>query len=293
MPVEVGRVEEQTRVNFSNLKKILYPTLQIRKHQIIEYYIRVAPRMLEFLMNRALSLYRFPDGIGKEGFYGKDAPKGKPLWVRTFTRFSETAQRSIDYVVCDDVETLVWLANLAALEINIPLSRVDLIQQPDMVFFDVDPEPPAGFQEAMFVANLLREKLDLLGLKSYVKTSGMKGLHVVVPIIRRYSFKQTRAFVHTLGRLVEKESELIVSEFKRSKDPGTVFVDYLQNTQGRTMICPYSLRATEEAAVSTPLEWSALKKQLKPEQLNIFSVLEDKHNPWDGLTKLHQTLDFN
>lgn len=286
-------MEEQTRVKFSNLRKILYPSLQIRKHQVIEYYIRVAPRLLEFLENRALSLYRFPDGIDREGFYGKDAPKGTPLWVRTFTRFSETAKRSIDYVVCDDVETLVWLANLAALEINIPLSTVNSLQHPDMVFFDVDPEPPAGFQEAMFVANLLREKLDLLGLKSYVKTSGKKGLHVVVPIIRRYSFKQTRAFVHTMGRLLEKESKLIVSEFKRSKDPGTVFVDYLQNTQGRTMICPYSLRANEHATVSTPLEWRDLKKQLKPEQLNIFSVLKAKHNPWGELMELQQTLDFS
>jgi bifunctional non-homologous end joining protein LigD len=284
-------MERLTKVNFSNLDKVLFPKSGIRKAQIIEYYIKIAPKMLGFLANRPVVTTRYPDGIGQDGFYEKDAPKGTPPWVKTFRRYSETAKRNIDYVVCNNLDTLLWLANLAALEIHIPLSRMDVYEKPDLVLFDIDPEPPADFDAAIEVAQLLKEKLDALSLVFFVKTSGKKGLHIVLPVVRSYSYKQTREFVHHIGKHLAKESEVVVSEFSRSRDPSTIYIDYLQNSTGRTMICPYSIRAEKEATVSTPLEWRELKKGLKPQKFNISSVVKREVNPWEDLWKHKQKLE--
>lgn len=285
-------MEKPIRVKFTNLQKTLYPSFGIKKHEVVEYYVRTGPLMANFLVDRPISMYRFPDGIHREGFFEKDAPRGTPSWVRTFRRYSETANRTVDYVVCNDLETLAWLANLAALEINITLSRTAAYEKPDLVFFDIDPEPPADFDNAIEVAQLLKAKLDLLGLVCYVKTSGKKGLHVVLPIVQDYTFKETRAFVHQMGRFLAREGDFVVSEFSQTKSPGTVFVDYMQNTTGRTMICPYSLRAEEHATVSTPLEWREIEKGLKPEDFNISSVPQRKIWPWKGLFEHSQKLEF-
>ena len=167
-------MREFTRTNFTNLDKVLYPELGITKSQVIEYYIRVASHMLPFLIDRALVRTRYPDGINEEGFYEKDAPKGTPEWVKTFTKFSESVKKNTDYVVCNDLDTLLWLANLAALELHIPLSKIPKTEIPDIAFFDLDPEPPARLEEAVNAAFLLRELLENLGLKSFVKSSGKK-----------------------------------------------------------------------------------------------------------------------
>ena len=280
------------KVKFTNLEKILYPSLGVSKYQVIAYYIQSAPRILDFLADRAVTMYRFPNGIDEEGFYEKNVPEGKPFWVRTFSKFSETAMHDIEYVVCNDVETLAWLANLAALEIHIPLSKTNSHEKPDLVLFDVDPEPPADFDDAVVATLLLREKLNLLGLEPYVKTSGKKGLHVVLPIEPKYTFRETRAFAHQMGRFLAKESDMVVSEIRQSKVPGTVFVDYMQNIHFKTMICPYGLRAEENATVSTPLDWREVKKGLKPEELNILTVPKRTTNPWNGLFAHKQSLDF-
>lgn len=284
-------MEKLTKVRFTNLEKVLYLKSKIRKAQVVDYYIRIAPKMLGFLSDRPLVITRFPDGIDRKGFYEKDAPKGTPPWVRTFKRYSIAARRDVNYVVCNSIDTLLWLANLAALEIHIPLCRVDAYEKPDLVLFDIDPEPPAAFDEAIEVAKLLKEKLDSLSLVFYLKTSGKKGLHIVLPVVRSYSFRQTREFVHLIGKHLVSESEIVVSEFSHSRDPGTVYVDYLQNSAGRTMVSPYSLRAEEEATVSTPLEWRELKKGLKPQEFNIFSVVKREANPWEDLWKHKQKLE--
>jgi len=283
---------DATKVKFTNLDKVLYPSLGITKQKVIEYYIKIAPLMLVFLEDRAITMNRFPDGINKEGFYEKDMPKGKPFWVKTFRRYSETANREIEYIVCNDVTTLAWLANLAALEINIPLSKRHSYENPDLILFDIDPEPPADFEDATHVTLLLKEKLDLLGLRSFVKTSGKKGLHVVIPIVPKYTYRQTRALVHQMGKILAKESDLAVSEFSQSRVRGKVFVDYMQNIRFKTMTCPYSLRADEQATVSTPLEWDEVQKGVKPKDFNIFSVLKREDNPWKDLFQHKQTLDF-
>jgi len=284
-------MDELTKVSFTNLEKILYPELGLKKSRVIEYYIRIAPRMLGFLKNRVIVMNRYPDGIDNEGFYEKDAPMGIPAWVKTFKKYSETAQRDINYIVCNDLDTLIWMANLAAIEINITLSTIDNYDKPDLVFFDIDPEPPCSFDDVIDIALSLKEKLDELNFRSFVKTSGKKGLHVVLPVIKSYNFKQTREFVHQFGKFLARESDLVVSEFRNSRDPGTIFIDYLQNTRGKTMIAPYSLRAQAKATVSTPLEWKELKKGLRPEEFNIFTVLKRKNDPWEELLENKQALE--
>jgi bifunctional non-homologous end joining protein LigD len=284
-------LEKLTRVEFSNLDKVLYSEAGITKAQVIEYYVRIAPRMLKILVDRPLALARFPDGIDKPGFYEKDAPLGTPPWVKTFTRYSETAQRQVHYVVCNSLDTLLWLANLAALELHIPMSRIDRFDKPDLILFDVDPNPPANSDNAVETALLLKEKLDALGLESYVKTSGRRGLHVVIPIIREHTFKQTREFVHQIAKQLNRESSTIISEFQRMKTPGTVYIDYLQNAHGKTMVCPYSLRALPQATISIPLEWKEVKKGLKPEEFTIIKTMKINGNPWEKLLTKEQRLD--
>ena len=286
-------LEQLTKAKFTNLDKIIYPDLGINKSKIIEYYIKIAPYMLKFLENRPLVTTRYPDGINQKGFYEKDAPKGIPSWVETFRKHSKTAKRNIDYIICNNLDTLLWLANLAALEIHIPLSKKENIQKPDIILFDIDPEPPADINNSIEVAKILKEYLDDLSLTCYIKTSGKKGFHIIISIVSKNTYKQIREFVHQIGKKLAKENDLIVSELSRSQEPGTVYLDYGQNSEGKTMICPYSLRATNFASVSTPLDWNQLQKGLKPEDFNIFSVVKIKANPWEGFWENKQTLDGN
>jgi bifunctional non-homologous end joining protein LigD len=283
--------KELTRVELTNLDKILYPDLRISKAQVIEYYIRIAPKMLDILADRPLVMTRYPDGVNAEGFYEKDAPAGTPPWVETLRKHSETAKRDINYVLCNNLDTLIWLANLAALEIHVTLSKADFHDNPDLIMFDLDPVPPAQSEEVVDAALLLREKLEALGLKPYVKTSGKKGLHVILPIVKGYTFRQTRSFVHEIAENLATESPLVLPESYRSKKPGTVAIDYVQNSHAKTMVCPYSLRANSEATVSTPLEWSDIKKGLKPSEFNLFSVPRSDKNPWKELLEERQRLE--
>ena len=283
--------ERLTKVNFSNLDKVIFPKLKITKAQVIEYYIKVAPRLLEVVADRAIVLTRYPDGVDAQGFYAKDMPKGTPSWVRTKTFYSDSAERNVNYIIVNDLDTLIWLANLAAIEIHMPLSRVDAREKPDFVLFDIDPEPPAGFDDAIAVALLLKEKLDQLGLQPYIKTSGKKGFHIVIPIVREYTYGRTREFAHVIGQFLARESEIVVSEFSETKTPNKVFMDYTQNSHGKTMVIPYGLRATPDATASTPLEWKEVKKGLKPESLSLFSVVKREKDPWKGILENRQKLE--
>ncbi len=275
-------MERLTRVQFNHLDKILYPAVGIKKLDVIKYYIRVAPRMLPFLEERALVVNRFPDGVEKEGFYGKDAPQGTPDWVRIFHTYSEAAGRELDYIVCDDLDTLLWLANLAALELHIPLAKVDKPDNPDMILFDLDPQPPAGIVEVVSVTRAIRDKLKARNLKAWVKTSGKRGLHVVAHIERRRTFDETREFAHEIGIELAKETGIVSSE-KGQKKPGTVYMDYPQNGHGRTMVCPFSLRATPTATASTTLSWDELDV-IDPYNFKLESV-PDRADNWKDFWK--------
>jgi bifunctional non-homologous end joining protein LigD len=156
--------------------------------------------------------------------------------------------------------------------------------------FDLDPKPPAGYDEASEVAALLKQKLDSVGLKSYVKTSGKKGLHVLFPLIKDYTFKQTRDYVQRIGECLKKETDMIVTERSKSDTSGKVYIDYVQNSHGRTMVCPYSLRATPQATVSMPLRWDDVKKGLNPENLNLFTATKIEEAPWKVMMENNQKL---
>jgi bifunctional non-homologous end joining protein LigD len=278
-------LKKLTKVQLKNFDKIFYPKIIVNKAQIIEYYIKMAPKLLPVIKDRPLVLTRYPDGVEGEkvSFFEKNAPEGTPDWVKTKTIYSPTSKRDVHYIVCNDLDTLIWLANLAALEIHMPFSKVDDLDRPDLLFFDIDPEPPATLSDAAEVALLLKGKLDDLGLTPFVKTSGKKGLHVVIPIIPDHTFEKVRGFVHKIGIDLAKESEIVVSEFKDTKKPGKVFADYLQNSPLRTMVVPYSLRPTPEATVSAPLEWSEVKKGINPSEFNIFSVVKRQNDPWKNI----------
>ncbi len=296
MTDDLQDLKQLTKVKLVNLEKIFYPQVGVTKGMVVEYYIRVAPKILPLIRNRPLVLTRYPDGIkngelGKSSFFEKNAPEGTPSWVKLFPIYSTTSKRDVNYVVCNDLDTLIWLANLAALEIHMPFVTVDHIDKPDMLFFDVDPELPCTLGDAAEVALQLKDEVEGLGLTPFVKTSGKKGLHVVVPIEPDYAFEETRAFVHEVGIKLAKQNSLIVSEFKDTKKPGKVFVDYLQNSPMRTMVIPYSLRPTPQATASTPLEWTEVDKQLNPADFTLFTTPKRAANPWHDLLEQKRRLD--
>ena len=271
-----------TKVKFSNLDKIIYPELRIKKSDIIEYYIKIAPKILSFLKDRTLVRTRYPDGINESGFYEKDIPKGTPEWVKTYRKYSKSSEKYTYYVVCNDLDTLVWLSNLAAIELHIPLSKIISVKEPDLLLFDIDPEPPAALPEAVNAALILHDYLENIGFVSFVKSSGKKGLHVVIPIDSGYGFDKTSSFVHAVAIELAKKHEFIVSERSQTNVPGTVLLDYPQNSERGTMISPYSLRAVREATVSTPLDWNELPS-LRPFDWNIYNVADRNKEPWKDI----------
>jgi bifunctional non-homologous end joining protein LigD len=288
MMEDIEELKKLTKVQLKNLDKCFYPESDVIKAQVLEYYITMAPKILPVIKDRPLVLTRYPDGIkdaklGKTSFFEKNAPQNTPEWVKTYTIYSPTSKRDVHYIVCNDLDTLIWLVNMAALEIHMPFSTIQDVDRPDMLFFDVDPEPPATLSDAADAALLLKDKLCDMGLTPFIKTSGKKGLHVVIPIIPDHTFEEARAFVHKVGIELAKESDMIVSEFKDTKKPGKVFADYLQNSPMRTMVIPYSLRPTKEATASTPLEWAEVKKGLNPSDYTLFSVVKRTSNPWKDI----------
>ena len=190
---------------------------------------------------------------------------------------------SLHYVLCNNLDTLIWLANLASLELHSTLSTAVSYDSPDLLLFDIDPEPPCTFDDVIDVARTIREHLENTGVRSFVKTSGKKGLHMVVPLSGGHTFDEIRSFAHTIGKTIARDSPHVVAEFARSRDPGTIFIDYLQNARGKTMAAPYSLRATPGATVSAPLRWETLRHGIHPEDFNIRTILSGSEDPWRGI----------
>lgn len=260
---------DSRRLELSNLDKVLYPEAGFTKAQVIDYYTRIAPVMLPHLAGRPLTLRRFPNGAGKPGFYEKQCPAHRPDWVATASvhargvgRFGERRReaRDIDFCLVEDRPTLVWLANLACLELHVLLARAPAIEQPTAVVLDLDPGPPAAVRECARVALLLREALDALGLEALVKSSGSKGLQLYVPLNRPAGYAQTKEFARALARLLEQEHpDLVVSRMRKELRPGKVYVDWQQNEDFKTTVCAYSLRARERPTASTPLRWEEVE----------------------------------
>jgi len=290
MTIDEPSLTDLTRVHLTNLGREMYPALHITKKEVITYYIRMAPRILPFVHNRPLTMLRFPGGLRGEAFYEKDAPQGTPEYVDIFTRYAKTADREVHFVLCNNLDTLIWLANLASLELHVTLSTAGAYDSPDLLLFDLDPEPPLLFDDTIDVAHSVRERLEDAGIQSYVKTSGKKGLHIVVPLSAGYRFDEIRAFAHSMGKNIARDTPHVVAEFPHSQDPGTIFIDYLQNAHGKTMAAPYSLRATDTATVSAPIRWDQLRHGVRPEDFNIRTMLSGNEDPWSGIFDTRQTI---
>jgi bifunctional non-homologous end joining protein LigD len=249
------------RLTLSNLGKVLYPETGFTKGEVIDYYSRIAPVLLPHLADRPLTVKRYPNGVDQQFFFEKNAPRGKPSWVRTLTLPAPGSTKNrdtIDYVVVEQLPTLVWLANLAALELHVPQWHVPhRARKPrtDTLVFDLDPGPPATVVECCEVALALRELLEADGFAAFPKTSGSKGMQVSVPI-EVDDPERPSQYARLLARRLERRlPELVVSRMAKDLRPRKVFVDWSQNNPAKTTVAPYSLRAKSAPTASTPLTW--------------------------------------
>jgi bifunctional non-homologous end joining protein LigD len=250
-------------LTLSNLDKPLYPQAGMTKRDVLDYYVAIAPVLLPHLRDRPLTVKRYPDGVAGKAFFEKHSPKHRPDWVRTASIASER-RTMIDYTVVDDLPTLVWLANLAALELHAPLATARDLAHPTAVVFDLDPGPPAGIVDCCRVALLLAGTFAELGLESFAKTSGSKGLQVYVPLGGEAVYEQTKHFASSLAQLVERaQPDLVVSRMARSLRPGKVLIDWSQNDPHKTTVCVYSLRAMPRPTVSAPVHWDEVRATLE------------------------------
>ncbi|MGQ3088725.1 DNA ligase D, partial [Flavobacterium sp.] len=249
------------KVEITNPDKIFWPKEGYTKGDVIAYYDAMADCVLKYIQDRPQSLRRTPDGIKSEGFFQKDMAGKAPSWAKTRKIRSSSKGESIEYLICNDKETLMYMANLGCIEINPWSSHVGTINNPDYIIFDLDPNK-ATLKDLITTANKVKEVLDSLGIKGYLKTSGGKGLHVFIPIMPKYTYDQTRDFSHLISQAVNKALPKITSLERMPKDrEGKVYLDFLQNGKGKTMACAYSLRPREGATASAPLEWEELNEK--------------------------------
>jgi len=271
-PARVAEPAPRREVPFTNLDKVFWPGEGITKGDLVDYYRAVAPWLLRYLRDRPLVLVRHPDGIDGKSFYQKNAPEWTAGWIRTVGLWSEDSQRDIDYFVCDDVESLLYVVNSAAIPLHVWSSRVASLGQPDWCVLDLDPKE-APFTDVVRVARTLHELCEEIGLPSFPKTSGSTGLHVLVPLGRRLTYEQSRALGELLARVVVRELPKVATiERVVAKRGGKVYVDYVQNGHGRLIVAPFSVRPVPGARVSTPLRWREVVPSLDPARFTIASV---------------------
>jgi len=304
-PVPPSPVPVPHDVVFSNVGKVFWPAEKYTKGDLIEYYRAISPWLLEYLRNRPVVLTRFPDGIDGKSFFQKDAPAFTPEWLRTERMWSEDAKRDIDYFVCDDQASLLYLANLASIPLHVWASRVGTLEQPDWCVLDLDPKG-APFSDVVAVAKATRKLCEAIGLPSYIKTSGSTGLHVMLPLGGQLTYEQSRTMAGLLARVIVAQLPEIATVTRQvAKRGGRVYLDYVQNGHGRLIVAPFSVRPLPGAPVSMPLKWSevndkldlraftiktapARMKKLKDDPL--LPVLEEKPDLAAALDKLQRRL---
>jgi bifunctional non-homologous end joining protein LigD len=277
------------KLALSNIDKVLYPETGFTKGQVIDFYSRVASYILPHIENRPITLKRYPNGIKAEHFYEKNAPSFTPAWIKTYPIQRSSRESMINYILINDLPTLVWSANLANLEIHPFLAKAPEISIPTMVVFDLDPGDGASLMQACEVAFLLRDLLDRLALDSLLKVSGSKGIHVHVPLNTPVTYDMTQAFAQSVAQYLAREHpKLIVSEMAKIKRSGRVFIDWSQNSQHKSTVAVYSLRAkAERPLVAMPVSWDELETVLdKNDASNLF------FEPEAALKRLEKTGDL-
>ena len=293
MPDNEIIVDDRT-ISLSNLDKVLFPDDGVSKGDLIDYYRRIAEVMLPHMAGRPISMQRFPDGIAGEGFYQKEAPAYFPEWVERVQVWVEEEESRQPQVLCSNAATLVYLANQACITPHVWLSRRDKLYYPDRMVFDLDP-PDGDFEPVRSAALAVREALDANGLKSFVMTTGSRGLHVVVPLAREVEFDEVRKAARRLAEQVAGEApDRLTVEMAKVARQGRLFLDYLRNSYGQTTVAPYAVRAKPGAPVATPLDWdelddTGLNSQSYTMQ-NIFRRLGQKDDPWRDMREQPQSL---
>jgi bifunctional non-homologous end joining protein LigD len=285
-------------LRLSNLDKPFWPEEGITKGDLLAYYRAVAPVLVPHLKDRPFTLKRYPDGWKGKFFFQKDAPKGMPSWIPTrpftvSTRASPRQTRRIQVPLVNDELALLWMVNMACIDMNVWYSRVDKPSRPDFVLFDLDPSPGVPFAQTVEVALLVKQVLDALELESYPKTSGADGIHVLVPVARRHTFEDTRRFSEIIaGTLARTHRGLVTTEWSKAKRQG-VLIDSNQNGEGKTIASVYSVRPKEGAPVSTPLRWDEVNEKLNPAIHTMDVVLariEQHGDLYEGVLSSKQSL---
>jgi bifunctional non-homologous end joining protein LigD len=298
-PLERGAHSGSRRLKLTNLDKVFFLEEGISKGDLIEYYRAVAPVLVPHLRGRPFTMIRYPDGIGGKYFFQKDAPKHLPQWIPTFrtqvsTRAAPRQKKWVDFALVNEEAGLLWMVNAGCIDMNAWYSRVDKPDRPDFVLFDLDPSPDVGFRETVQVALLVKEVLDALGLVGFAKTSSAEGMHVLVPVERRYTFEDTREFAEIVASaLARTHRGLVTNEWTKSKRRG-VLVDSNQNGEGKTIASVYSVRPRPGAPVSTPLRWEEVTEDLDPREFTIEVVLDRVREHGDlfaGVLNTKQRLD--
>jgi bifunctional non-homologous end joining protein LigD len=253
-------------LKLTNLDKVLYPEAGYTKGEVVDYYAKVASAIVPHLQGRPLTLRRFPEGVDDTAaaFFEKRCPKHRPDWVKTTAVSASTG--TIDFCVCEDRPTLVWMAQLAAIELHPSLSLGRKLDRPTVLAFDLDPGAPADIVDCCRVALRLRDLFGHFGVECFPKTSGSKGLQVYVPLNTAIGYDETKPFAKAIAQLLEKQTPReVVSRMRKAERKGKVFVDWSQNHQRKTTIAVYSLRARERPTVSTPVTWDEVERALKKE----------------------------
>jgi bifunctional non-homologous end joining protein LigD len=246
------------RLRLSNLDKVLYPEPGTTKGEVIDYYVRVAPVMLTHIAGRGVTFKRFPDGVEGQSFFEKRCASHRPAFVGTLLGPGDS-DGNIHYCNIDSTAALAWAANMAALEIHAPMARAD-IESPTMCVFDLDPGPPADIQACAEVAIDLRHSLEGLGLTTFPKTSGSKGMQVYLPLNTRHTHEECSQFAQAVAQAMERHHpKTVVSVMRKDLRGGKVFIDWSQNSRHKTTIAAYSLRAQPYATVSTPVSWDEVE----------------------------------
>lgn len=260
--------------SISNPDKIYFPESGVTKMQIAEYYYNISNFILPHLQNRPLSMNRFPDGINGMNFYQKDAPEHALKDVLTSRIYSESSERFIDYLICNDTKTMAYINNLGSIDFNIWTSTVYRLDHPDYLTLDIDPSEQNTFAQVREVGLAIKSVLDRMDITGFCKTSGSKGIHIFLPLNGQYTFDQTRDFAHLLMQEVMKLlPDLTTLERSLKKRDGKIYLDYLQNSRGQTLASVYSVRPKSGATVSMPIEWNELEQAITPQDFTIFNAI--------------------
>lgn len=300
MPRTVEKIRLGSRaIDLSNPDKVLYPDTGFTKRDMVSYYRAIADVLLPHLKDRPLTLKRYPDGVEGPFFYEKRCPPYRPKWFKTTKVLRKRDNKQIDFCVVNDVSSLLWLANLANLELHVSLSKGTALRRPTSLVFDLDPDPALGVLGSARVAQWVRKELDALGLDSYPKVSGSKGIQLYAPLNTSVSYSQTAPMALAMARLVEeKHPDDIVTKQAKELRKKRVLIDWSQNDDHKTTVCVYSLRARERPTVSTPVSWSEIAAAVRAEDARkltftadeVLKRVERKGDLFEPVIKQHQKL---